>query len=388
MPAAKRSKDNDPKILSIVIPVYNEKATIKEVLDAVQQVQLPAPLQKKEIIIVDDYSTDGTRDILQSLVQKKENRNVVLAFHEINLGKGAALRTGFQKVTGDITLIQDADLEYDPQEYGKLLQPILDNKADVVYGSRFKGGDSHRILYFFHTMGNKFLTLLSNLFSDLNLTDVETCYKVFRSEIIKKISIDENRFGFEPEVTAKLAVLARANQIRIFEVGISYNGRTYEEGKKIGIKDALRAFWVIWKYNSSKAAVVIKYIAHGVVEAMAQFALLALLVELFYFRGPVMENIAFALSTEFALLIGFLLHSQLTWRFPFRDKSHFWLKMGQFHLVTLVSLAVRQVAFYYLSIGGMHYLLNTLITIAIAVVINFFGYSRWVYRRLGIEKGR
>ncbi|GHB89837.1 glycosyltransferase family 2 protein [Cerasicoccus arenae] len=224
--------------LSIVIPCFNESATIEEVIAAV----LASPVKDKEIIIVDDCSTDGTREILNEKIAPLVSK---IVFHDVNQGKGAALRTGFQSATGDIVIIQDADLEYDPQEYGKLLKPILDGKADVVYGSRFAGGESHRVVYFWHMLGNEFLTFLSNAFTNINLSDMETCYKVFRKDIIDQITIEENRFGFEPEITAKVARL----QCRIFEVGISYYGRTYDEGKKIGWRDGFRAIYAILKYN-------------------------------------------------------------------------------------------------------------------------------------------
>ncbi|HAI10873.1 MAG TPA: glycosyl transferase [Phycisphaerales bacterium] len=224
--------------LSVVIPVYNECQTIHLILQQVQDVDID-----KEIIMVDDCSSDGTRDRLNELAAEADNIRVL--FHEVNKGKGAALRTGFEAATGDVVIIQDADLEYDPAEYPKLLKPIVDGKADVVFGSRFAGGESHRVLYFWHSLGNTFLTIMSNMFTDLNLTDMETCYKVFKREIIQNIDIKENRFGFEPEITAKISRM----KCRIFEVGISYSGRTYEEGKKIGWKDGVRAIWCILKYN-------------------------------------------------------------------------------------------------------------------------------------------
>jgi glycosyltransferase involved in cell wall biosynthesis len=223
--------------LSVVVPVYNENATIQKVVARVQA----SPVEK-EIIIVDDCSTDGTRERLKELAG---SGNVRVFYHERNQGKGAALRTGFQNVTGDAVVIQDADLEYDPQEYPKLLQPILDGKADVVFGSRFIGGESRRVLYFWHFLGNQFLTFLSNCVTNLNLSDMETCYKVFTRDVLQKITVEENRFGFEPEITAKVAKL----KCRVYEVGISYSGRTYEEGKKIGWKDGVRAIWCILKYG-------------------------------------------------------------------------------------------------------------------------------------------
>ncbi len=224
--------------LSVVVPVYNEVGTIDQILDRVRRVPI-----EKEIIVVDDCSTDGTRARLAALDQREAGFRLIL--HDTNQGKGAALRTGFAQATGDIVIIQDADLEYDPNDYPKLIAPILDGKADVVYGTRFSGGESHRVLYFWHFIGNRLLTLLSNVFTDLNLTDMETCYKVFRRDVLQRIRIEENRFGFEPEMTAKVARLG----VRVYEVGISYAGRTYDEGKKINWKDGLRALWCILKYN-------------------------------------------------------------------------------------------------------------------------------------------
>jgi len=224
--------------LSVVIPVYNEAETIAAVVDRVRRVPI-----EKEILAVDDCSTDATRARLAELAARGDDLRVIL--HDRNRGKGAALRTGFDAATGDVVIIQDADLEYDPGDYPRLLAPIVEGKADVVYGSRFAGGESHRVLYFWHSLGNRFLTLLSNMCTGLNLTDMETCYKVFRREVLDRIRIEENRFGFEPEVTAKVARL----RVRIYEVGVSYAGRTYEEGKKIGWKDGVRAVWCILKYN-------------------------------------------------------------------------------------------------------------------------------------------
>ena len=227
-------------VLSIIIPCYNEQNTILRVLERVRGAPLPKKILR-EIIVVDDCSVDGTRAILRGI----DFSDTKVIFHETNRGKGAALRTGFKACTGDIAVVQDADLEYDPYEFGKLLKPIVDGRADVVYGSRFVTTSERRVLYFFHYLGNRFLTFISNVFTNLNISDMETCYKMFRREVIQKIEIKENRFGFEPEITAKVAKL----KCRVYEVGISYSGRTYEEGKKIGIKDAFRALWCIVKYN-------------------------------------------------------------------------------------------------------------------------------------------
>jgi glycosyltransferase involved in cell wall biosynthesis len=235
--------------LSVVIPVFNERGSLLELLDRVKAVPI-----RKEIVLVDDGSTDGTRDLLKELESQQQAagsadslNSIQVCFHERNAGKGAALRTGFTKATGDIVLIQDADLEYDPAEYPRLIQPIIEGKADVVYGSRFLGDYSHRVLYYWHYLGNQFLTMLSNCFTNLNLTDMETCYKVFRREIIQEIApkLQQNRFGFEPEITARVA----RKHYRIYELSISYSGRTYDQGKKIGWKDGISALWCIVRYS-------------------------------------------------------------------------------------------------------------------------------------------
>lgn len=236
-------------LLSIVIPAYNEGRTIHLILNKVKDVKLPEGVEK-EIIIVNDFSKDNTEEAIVNYKVANSQLNIQYYKHEFNKGKGAALHTGIKEAKGDYIIIQDADLEYDPEEYNILLKPILLEMADVVYGSRFIGGKPHRILFFWHSIGNKMLTTMSNMFTNLNLTDMETCYKLFRADIVKGLSLKEKRFGFEPEVTAKIA---RIKDIRIYEVGISYYGRTYEEGKKIGWKDGFRAIFCILKYGLFKA---------------------------------------------------------------------------------------------------------------------------------------
>ncbi len=236
------------KKLSIVIPAYNEGPTIHFILNKVKAVQLVNNIEK-EVIIVNDCSKDNTEEAIQNYMAQNPELNIQYFKHEINKGKGAALHTGISKATGEYVIIQDADLEYDPEEYNILLKPIINGFADVVYGSRFMGGKPHRVLFFWHTIGNKFLTMLSNIFTNLNLTDMETCYKVFNTKMVQGLDLQEKRFGFEPEVTAKISAIPK---VRIYEVGISYYGRTYEEGKKIGWRDGFRAIYCIVKYGLSR----------------------------------------------------------------------------------------------------------------------------------------
>jgi glycosyltransferase involved in cell wall biosynthesis len=233
------------KVLSVIIPVYNEENTVLKILNELEKVILINNI-KKEYILVNDCSTDNSKNIIDQYIIDNKDVNAKLFSHSKNKGKGAALKTGINECTGDFIIVQDADLEYDPNEFNLLLKPVIDGLADVVYGSRFIGGKPHRILFFWHTIGNNFLTFLSNLFTNLNLSDMETCYKLFKSEFLKNIDLKENRFGFEPEITAKVS---RIPKVRIYEVGISYYGRTYDEGKKIGWRDGFRAIYCILKYN-------------------------------------------------------------------------------------------------------------------------------------------
>lgn len=230
--------------LSIIIPVFNEGKTVHLILDKIKNVSLPQNIQK-EIIIVNDCSTDDTSDVIKNYIAENLELPILFLQHDKNKGKGAALHTGIARASGEFTIIQDADLEYNPKEYQILLQPVLDGFADVVYGSRFMGGNAHRVLFFWHTIGNKFLTTLSNIFTNLNITDMETCYKLFNTKMLKSLSLKEKRFGFEPEVTAKIS---RIPKVRIYEVGISYYGRTYDEGKKISWKDGFHAIYCIFRY--------------------------------------------------------------------------------------------------------------------------------------------
>ena len=285
------------KKISIVIPCYNEEKTLENCVDRVQKISDENLLL--ELIIVDDSSSDRSLIIAKNLA--KTYNNISVLSHDVNKGKGAALRTGFKSATGDYVAVQDADLEYDPQDLKKLLVPLLNNDADVVFGSRFQSSGAHRVLYFWHSMGNKFLTFLSNMFTDLNLTDMETCYKVFRRDVIKKIEIEENRLGFEPEIVAKVAQL----RLRIYEMGISYHGRTYEDGKKIGVKDGLRALYCIIRYNAHKAPILIQLFIYLLLGSIA--AIFNLISFLVLYNNGFDITIAAPLSFFLAAVINYFL---------------------------------------------------------------------------------
>ena len=360
--------------LSIVIPVYNEAATLMAILERVEDAALP-PEVEKEIVLVDDCSTDDSRSIIQSI----DNDNYKTVFHKRNRGKGAALKTGFSVATGDIVIIQDADLEYNPDEYIKVIQPILDGRADVVYGSRFLSADTHQVVHFWHRFGNQVLTFFSNIFTDLYLTDMETCYKAFRKEILDKIELEERRFGFEPEVTAKIAAMVRNDKITVYETIISYTSRSFSEGKKIGLTDAFRALWCIVKYNDTLLTKAVKYVLMGLFVALSQFATMILLVEGFGFETIVEQNIAYAVSIEVSIVTGYFLHSLFTWRYRFSSALQRLLKFLHFNLITSGSFLVRQLLFHGLLLLGLNYITNTFIGILIAILLNFIGYEKLVF---------
>jgi glycosyltransferase involved in cell wall biosynthesis len=362
--------------ISIVIPVFNEEKTVAAVVERVSKAPLGAAGIAREIVVVDDCSTDATPSVLKTVAGPE----IRVVRQEVNRGKGAALRTGFASCTGDIIIVQDADLEYNPDEYPALLAPIIEGDADVVYGSRFVGASRHRVLYFWHSLGNISLTMLSNMFTDLTLTDMETCYKVMKREIAQRIVLQENRFGFEPEITAKLADLARNENVRIYEVGISYRGRTYTEGKKIGLKDAFRALYCIVKYNTSPLANFVKYALDGVLVAFLQFVTLIGLVEACGLVSLSGLNIAHAVSIEVSIIAGFLVHSIVTWRQHLSGRGAVIRKFLLFHLFNCVPFAVRVVVFFVL-VQQAHYLVSALASAAVALAFNFWGYNYLIFAK-------
>lgn len=329
--------------LSIIIPVYNEAATLNDLVTRVLESPLPSELER-ELVIVNDCSTDGTKAVLDQYTDPK----FVIKHHDKNKGKGAALQTGFLAATGDILLIQDADLEYSPDEYPFLLAPILSGQADVVYGSRFLGGRPHRVLYFWHRVANGLITLMSNVYSDLNLTDIETCYKVFKKSVVAQLIIEENRFGFEPEFTAKIGHLSRKQGLKIYEIGISYFGRTYEEGKKIGLKDAFRAFWCIILYNTSPFAVFKKL---GIV-----WLALGLLTASIAQWPP--QSLTFPIALELFVLGSALIHPIFTWRPALvTDRKLSWLRLFLIGELGVLAIGLIWGSLGFPEVSGLDYMI-------------------------------
>lgn len=358
-------------ILSIVVPCYNEERTLEKAIHRIKKIE-DANL-KLEIIIVDDCSKDSSFEIAKRLA---ENDNCIKVFRQKkNQGKGAALREGFKNATGDFVAVNDADLEYDPQDLKRLLKPLIDNQADVVIGSRFLSYGTHRVLYFWHYIGNKLLTLLSNMFTDLNLTDMETCYKVFRKDVIQSIELKEDRFGFEPEIIAKVAHL----RLRIFEMGISYFGRTYEEGKKIGIKDAVRAFYCIFRYNANHAPIPIQFLIYffiGGISAVFNFLIFVLL----YNQG-VTTNISVPIAFFSAALLNYLLSIAIL----FRHKAR-WNSISEIiiYIVVVVILGMFDLFFTSLLINTIYSpQISKLISTAILFVLNFLARRYIVFPERG-----
>lgn len=328
-------------VLSIVIPCYNEEKNLKQCVENVLKIKEDS--LSLEIIIVDDASSDSSLDIAKKLAA--ENKEIRVLTHSRNQGKGAALRTGFKTATGDVVAVQDADLEYDPFDLKKLIQPILNQKADVVFGSRFVSGEMHRILYFWHYMGNRFLTFLSNAFTDLNLTDMETCYKVFKREVIQSFEIEENRFGFEPEIVAKIAHM----RLRIFESGISYHGRTYSEGKKIGVRDGLRALYCIFRYNASHAPLPVQFFFYLFIGGTAAAVNLLVFLLLFHFFKMSPLTAAPAAFT-IAAAVNYFLCIKLMFRHQVKWKSTMEIFLFAF-VVVLVCLLDSALTTFFLSVS-------------------------------------
>ena len=363
--------------LSVVMPSYNEAATIETVIR-----QVLASPYVQELIVVDDGSSDDSVAIVNGI----DDPRIRLFQQPINLGKGAALRRGFSEATSPYVIVQDADLEYDPAEYSTVLGPLLAGDADVVFGSRFHSGQAHRVLYYWHSVGNRLLTTASNMFTNLNLTDMETCYKAFRREVIQSITIEEDRFGFEPEVTAKIAELARNENIKVYEVGISYRGRTYREGKKIGLKDGFRALYCIIKYNTSQLANFVKYSLSGLLIVIIQFAVLVGCVEFGNLTSFAGLSGAHAASIEASIIAGFIIHYVITWRGRLKGAGAVIKNFLYFHLFNLFPFAAR-VAVFSVLIRQTHlnYLVSALISVGIALLFNFWGYNYLIFTKKNIS---
>jgi glycosyltransferase involved in cell wall biosynthesis len=353
--------------LSVVIPCYNEEKTLESCVEKVLEIANDS--LELELIIINDASSDQSLTIAHGLADRYSNIKVLN--HEVNQGKGAALRTGFKHATGDYVVVQDADLEYDPLEIPGLLKPLIEDKADVVLGSRFLSGGVHRVLYFWHSLGNKFLTLLSNMFTDLNLTDMETCYKVFKREVIQSIDIKENRFGFEPEIVAKVA----QKRLRIFEMGISYFGRTYEEGKKIGWKDGFRALYCIFRYNAHKAPVPIQFLIYLFIGATSALVNLVIFMIIFNSGAPV--EIAAPTAFGTAAIANYLLSISIL----FRSKVK-WNTATEILIYALLVLSVGAFDLYFtksMLSGGFGPELSKLLATGLGFILNFVGRKYLVF---------
>ncbi|WP_319410097.1 bifunctional glycosyltransferase family 2/GtrA family protein [uncultured Desulfosarcina sp.] len=350
-----------PAKLSVIVPCYDEEDTLSLCVDRV--LEIVDDFLSIEIIIVDDASRDNSLTIANDL--EKRHKQIVVLKHDTNKGKGAALRTGFQKATGDFVAVQDADLEYNPMELKKLLIPLRSNQADVVIGSRFLSSGAHRVLYFWHSIGNRFLTLLSNMFTDLNLTDMESCYKVFRRDIIQKVDLRENRFGFEPEIIAKVSQM----RVRIFEIGISYSGRTYEEGKKIGVKDGIRALYCILKYNAHKAPLPMQFLIYLFIGSVA--ALFNLFLFLAILNAGVPTSISAPVAFASAAIVNYLLCVLILFKHQARWKAPFeWLA---YTVVVCCVAYVDLVVTEFLLNGGLSPTTSKLTATGMALILNFLG---------------
>lgn len=353
--------------LSVVIPCYNEEKTLEACVNKVRQIA--SDTLQLELIIINDASSDNSLQIARGL--SETHTNITVLNHEKNQGKGAALRTGFKHATGDFVIVQDADLEYDPTEIPTLLQPLIEDKAEVVLGSRFLSGGPHRVIYFWHSLGNRFLTLLSNMFTDLNLTDMETCYKVFKREVIQSIEIKENRFGFEPEIIAKIA----QKRVRVFEMGISYYGRTYAEGKKIGWKDGMRALYCIFRYNAHKAPLPIQFIIYLFIGTTSALVNLGVFMAFFKNGSPV--EIAAPVAFVTAAIVNYLLSTSLLFRSRVK-----WSSGVELLVYALVVLAVGAFDLYstkFLLKGGMMPQWAKLIATGLGFILNFAGRKYLVF---------